>query len=40
MVSGVDVTPQQALTLMTLFALMPSFTLMTITLFKLMAIIC
>ncbi len=25
---------------MTLFALMPSFTLMTITLFKLMAIIC
>jgi hypothetical protein len=39
-VSGFDVTPQQALTLMTLFALMPSFTLMTITLFKLMAIIC
>jgi hypothetical protein len=39
-VAGFNVTPLQAFTLMTLFALMPSLTLMTITLFKLIAIIC
>ncbi len=39
-VAGFDVIPPQAFTLLiTLFALMPSFTLMTLTLFKLMAII-
>ncbi len=40
MVAGLNATPPQAFTLMTLFALMPSFTLMTITLLKFMAIIC
>jgi hypothetical protein len=40
MVAGFNVTTLQVFTLTTLFALMPSFTLMTITLFKLMAIIC
>jgi hypothetical protein len=45
-VAGFDIIPPQAdayemgFTLMTIFALMPSFTLMTSTLFKLMAIIC